>query len=403
MNLERKSLLYFLLLLIFVQGSGFSAQKAPDGWKGTIETRNGVRVVKNPAEPLYGRVTLDLEQDLVIGSDQDEKTLFFMRTVTDVDGLGRIFIWDPRTYEIRIFDAKGAFARSIGKKGEGPGEFSDNIRLEFQACPDGRLAVWDNVRIQRFSPEGKFERSIVATSSGNHQFNVTARGTVIRDGMNFDKDKITELVVLTDADGKVLKQVAAFPSRRAEDAINLKPMYVLYYPELILRPWTEDAALYGYPDRYRLAAVDGSGKITLEIEQAEPPRKFLAKEKEKTINEIMGQRSRQNSRSASRDEVEKRTFFPENWPFYSNIFADERGWIFVERTKSNLEETPGTVFDVFSPDGYYLYQAATSVDECQAVKGGYLYSRKYNREKEHDQVYRYKIKNAKELFSVRGK
>jgi len=47
-------------------------------WKGEITTEKGVKVVKNPREPLYGEIKLELKEDLSIGREEDENYLFYM-------------------------------------------------------------------------------------------------------------------------------------------------------------------------------------------------------------------------------------------------------------------------------------------------------------------------------------
>ena len=64
-------ILFFLLLL------GFSINQKPQ-WKGKIEEENGVKVIKNPKEPLYGEITVELEEDLSIGNEEDENYAFLV-------------------------------------------------------------------------------------------------------------------------------------------------------------------------------------------------------------------------------------------------------------------------------------------------------------------------------------
>jgi hypothetical protein len=41
-------------------------------WKGTIEEEDGIKIIRNPNEPLYGEITFELEEDLSIGNEEDE-------------------------------------------------------------------------------------------------------------------------------------------------------------------------------------------------------------------------------------------------------------------------------------------------------------------------------------------
>ena len=65
MKSKTKIISVVLYLSAFVLLVSCEKQKAE--WKGIIEKVNGVTVVKNPNKPYYGELTLDLEEDLVIG------------------------------------------------------------------------------------------------------------------------------------------------------------------------------------------------------------------------------------------------------------------------------------------------------------------------------------------------
>ena len=80
------------LLLIFIATEAIEDQKPQ--WKGKIEHEDGVKVIKNPKEPLYGEITLELEEDLTIGNEEDENYLFYKSIYIDVDNEGNIFVLD---------------------------------------------------------------------------------------------------------------------------------------------------------------------------------------------------------------------------------------------------------------------------------------------------------------------
>ncbi len=57
------SIVIFLPVLIML----ISCQKQKAEWKGTIEEMDGVTIVKNPKEPMYGEDVFSLEEELSIG------------------------------------------------------------------------------------------------------------------------------------------------------------------------------------------------------------------------------------------------------------------------------------------------------------------------------------------------
>ncbi len=49
-----------LFLSAFIMLALFGGQEAE--WKGKIEIENGIKVIKNPGEPLYGEIKFELEE-----------------------------------------------------------------------------------------------------------------------------------------------------------------------------------------------------------------------------------------------------------------------------------------------------------------------------------------------------
>ena len=67
---------------------------------------------------------------------------------------GRIFVADGTSERVVVFDGDGRFLRTIGRAGDGPGEFRSPTAVALD--PSGALAVWDARRgiISRWSTEG---------------------------------------------------------------------------------------------------------------------------------------------------------------------------------------------------------------------------------------------------------
>ena len=67
------SIALFLSVIILLVSCG----KQKTEWKGTIEEVDGVTVVKNPKEPMYGEDILSLEEDLCLGEAEREENYVF--------------------------------------------------------------------------------------------------------------------------------------------------------------------------------------------------------------------------------------------------------------------------------------------------------------------------------------
>jgi hypothetical protein len=131
-----------------------------------IETVNGVRVVHNVKGGKWGSIPkLSIELVRTIGDvDTDDENLAFDSPLDmAVDDSGNIYILDSGNQRIQVFGPEGRFARTIGRKGQGPGEFASPRSIDIDV--EGHLHVLDGSqkRIQVFTPRGEILKTIPAT------------------------------------------------------------------------------------------------------------------------------------------------------------------------------------------------------------------------------------------------
>jgi hypothetical protein len=98
-NIKIRIIPIVLSLSAFILLVSFGGQKAE--WKGKIETEGGIKVIKNPAEPLYGEMKLELEEDLSIGNEEDENYLFYRARDIQVDSEGNIYVLDSGNHRLQ--------------------------------------------------------------------------------------------------------------------------------------------------------------------------------------------------------------------------------------------------------------------------------------------------------------
>ncbi len=142
-------------------GATDSAQKS--------ETENGVPFIHNKKGGIWGgSPKLSIELVRTIGDvDTDDVNLAFNapRGLV-VDESGSVYVLDSHDQRIQVFGSDGRYVRTIGRKGQGPGEFSDPNSLDIDQ--QGRLFVLDDAqkRIQVLSSKGDVLRSFRTPSFG---------------------------------------------------------------------------------------------------------------------------------------------------------------------------------------------------------------------------------------------
>jgi hypothetical protein len=134
-------------LVVLLTSAGASA------WDGTIETVDGQTVVRNPATPTAGEATLQLDELWRVGDDESDVLLGVVSELL-VDDAGNVYVLDNQLSEIQVLGPDGEWLRTIGREGEGPGEFRNGGDMFW--APNGQVGVlqmWPG-KIVMITPDG---------------------------------------------------------------------------------------------------------------------------------------------------------------------------------------------------------------------------------------------------------
>jgi sugar lactone lactonase YvrE len=129
----------------------------------TVETAKSIRLVHNDKDGLWGKkpkIQLKLVRTLGDVNAEDEAVAFYMPSGISLDSQGNLYILDTGNHRIQKFSPEGAFLASLGRQGQGPGEFSYPDSIDVDAS--GMIWVSDpnNKRIQVLTPEGKEHKTL---------------------------------------------------------------------------------------------------------------------------------------------------------------------------------------------------------------------------------------------------
>jgi len=366
-------------------------------WQGKIEYDAGVKVVKNPDEPVYGEIFFDLKEDLRIGKEDDENYTFFRVQGIQVGGDGNIFVLDRGNHRIQKFDREGKNQQTIGKKGQGPGEFE--APLNFSLDLRNNLYIYDNRKIKIFNHRGEFLRSF-PVSAFIREFAVDFEGDIMANATFYEggvADRMARLVIIKiNAGGKIEKKIAEFSDFGPRIIITPTATRTLssnheYRPRLLFAPLDDKIFIYGYSAEYQIIKIDEKGNILSKIQNEEQSQLISRREKEYIIQKTEEGAVRAGMK-VSKKVIEEVCHFRKYRTYFNAIFTDEKGRIYVRRVKSVLDEGNEINFDIFSKNGYFLYKTKLPFTP-RTIKNGFIYYVKVDEDTGEIKIIRHKIKN----------
>lgn len=354
-------------------------------WKGKVEYKNGIKVIKNPQEPLYGEIKFELEEDLSIGKEDDENYMFYRIVDIALDTQNNIYVLEYGNKQIQKFNRNGQFLQTIGRRGQGPGEFGSPFQIFIDRSDN--IYVSDNRKIKIFNKKGNSHKDIVLKNR-IIDFSLNSEGIFM---VKFRRPKEIGHICYfdkVDRNGKILKTIARFPYGLTQPKggnIN----WVVTYPyifDLFMASLNGNTFIYGYSKEYKISVVDENGRILFNFTKDEPYLRISEREKSE----------RRKKHKNLPESLLKSVQFPSHRPFFNRIMCDNQARIYIMKMKSVLDNKYPLEIDIFSKDGYYLYKTEISLDPYE-IKEGYLYTKMSSKEKGEELIKRFKIRNWNQI------
>lgn len=332
-------------------------RERPAGWAGTIEERDGVVVVRNPAAPVHDGQVVTFEEELSIGQDTGQEEYLFARVNgMGVDDNGHIYVIDGRDALIRVFDGNGGFLRTIGRKGQGPGEFEMPVHV--QVTEDGELFVGDYaMRAFFFSLDGRFIRQ-KAMPRPVWPVKLDSHGGLVGIEIAAPPPLGGKTIRIYDPDFKPLLVIAV-------EEPGARGLFDIGKPSCYCAVASDDRIIWGDSSEYVLHVLDP---------QAEPVRKILKTHQPQRIS--ASDRETYENRYAEPLKAGMKIAFRDHYPAFSGIFTDDEGRIFVRTYEKADSQDSLLYFDVFDADGVYLAKVLPNVnlDQRSVWKNRKLYT-----------------------------
>ena len=350
---------------------------------------DGTVLVSNPPHGLWDAnpgTRWRLVESLRIGSaTEGGPDAFGDAAFATVDALDRLWIVDSQANEVRVFDGEGRFVRTVGGRGEGPGEFmglggvlhgpdgemwaEDDLLDRYEIFDTAGARIGGQRYVTRFGGgwrSGLFLAYDWLEDSDRYAYRVYRRGATGRlgpDGRVFGlpEDPPDPPMIEFREGGATLLQPAPFSPHR----------WWTFGPGLNIW-WSDGTELGG---RYELREIDLETGRTLRrvLRQYEPVPISEDVRLAAVQAELEGVRHDHNMPGAERPPPEAMSVVPRVYPPFERFYRSREGTLWVRRMLGD-----GVVgFDVFDGEGRYLGQpelpAGLANIRVQRVDGERMY------------------------------
>jgi hypothetical protein len=325
--------------------------------------------VKNADGPLQGLWDFKLDRQWTVNEAGTDAFTIIDDYKCSKEGV--LYVMDRKMYKIFLFDKKGKFLSAFGKRGEGPGEFS-NLRSLYLIGE--YLIVVDDRNIHYFTPGGKYIKSVlnnhveispvsfinpdkfISKTSYAEFNNTTGKGMVaINDLKKKEQIKLFEFPIWKKGTVTVqrVEGDVTHTTNFSYSVSNLTPQMILYHHK--------NRIYFGINNEYKITVSGLDGKKLFHFTLERERKKVTAEYKDKIVSEF-----------SFPNEVKKkiRKMLPDYLNYFEKIYVDKKGYIYVFATgedKGNVKR-----IDIFSDKGKYLYTSKVEVEDEYTIKNIYL-------------------------------
>ena len=354
---------------------GESPGDTPSGME--ITDSAGIRIVTSPpGDVVYAELATEPAVSIGLLDGPDEFLFGDIESVAR-DASGNLVVADEQALEIRIFDPKGGYLRSVGREGEGPGEFLDLTGAWTLA--DGSIVTVDYRldRITRFDAAGAPVGTATFSSpddlivlpvalggpgailSSAIRFSVPSRGATLEDlwesMLRHDDERVLFLrhrfdgtLIDTVAEG-IDQAQASFSSGSGMD-MKVQLSAVPFSPNPTATGSAHGVA-FTSGAAYEVSVFDQAGDLHLIARLDESPPVRTEEHLETYVRNPGG---RERDEAWIREQLEQyRTLdLPESLPGYTDVLFADTGDIWARRYRMRGDSMDR--WDVFAADGFFL-------------------------------------------------
>jgi hypothetical protein len=323
-------------------------------WNGEKVEKDGVSHIMNPAAPTETPVTVQLEELWRLGGDSESDEEFFgVIGAIALDEGQNVYLLDRQLSEVKVFSPTGGYLRTIGREGEGPGEFRRPSDMFF--TPEGDLAVLQTApgKLVLLTPDGD--------PAGDFTIGEEDGGfRMLFGGESGGDNMVLAYVTAKMESGKRtrISILASFKADGTEGARYYKSESTMNFANPVVDERKGLAPTWALGPTGDVYFIDAFGEYRINVlTPGGEPINTLEREFEHLMR-TDEEKEAMKKRFVIRGPVDPKIVVSEYEPDVNRLFPrrDETLWVLTSRGMKASTENVIAVFDVFDAEGRFTHQ-----------------------------------------------
>ena len=351
------------LITVFLALTCIPAESSAEETPG-IQKSDEVVVVTNSKTPEL-KMRIVFTEELSIGEAEGEENYMFGQNIgffTDEDG--NFYVSDFDANRIQKYDPEGRYLLTIGREGQGPGEFSSLSLIRFDK--DSNIYINDarNNRISFFNRDGTYLKQVSMTERFTDII-YNSKGFIIGNKFSTAEEGNTQKQIQLHGlfDDKfnlvaeLFKEEIEFPPPTGIDASSMAEYIAKIFSIAAFRPQVlttvadDDFIYLGYSDTYEINVYSPEGKLVKTIKRDYDPIQVSKKDKDSFVQLASQNLPNPPFTEDIREKAFQKIKYPKYKPAYQGFTLMENGWLAVI---VDSVEDEYTLLDVFDQEGKYI-------------------------------------------------
>jgi len=326
-------------------------------WQGQVVQKAETPHMVNPAQPIEKPQTVSPKQLWTAGGDDEDNYFFGVLSQITTDDQGNIYLLDSQLAEVFIFSPHGDYIRSIGREGEGPGEFRRPSDLFLTAGGDVAVLQTMPGKIVLLSPEGDPVGNHPVPDPANEGAQMFFSGksageNIVLSANQFSRQEagftFTSELIAVSPSGEKLATYTSFSQER--DFANMEINEKTFGRNQMMWATGKDGKVYTSSDfdAYAIEVWNADGTLNRVIEREYEHRVRSDEEKERNKPRVMFRTRRGSQQPETKASDTDRDI--------QNLIVREDGTLWVLNSHGAYSVDDGVIarYDVFDNEGRFI-------------------------------------------------